>query len=319
MQYGFVCPDWAKSYWNPTHCSIEKSTTGEFCIVDHNVQVTVYAGPTREDCEDWLNGARNLGSELVNNEWGDEGEQKRLNTEFQECSKRNMEQAEKEYSMQGSYDRDLPPLFPPQDEQDDPEVGLKLSELLELRTNIATLYQEGTDLREKVIRGQIAIRKEQLERETEYHHQVELKRQRDEVTEDLRQTRNKYEQAHDQISYMRGEMDRLNRKVQEQVEQLLQAKRAVMQAPGSFEVKLTSFGANKIHAIKGIRVAREIGLKDAKDLVESAPVVLAKGVSWDAAQALIKEMTPTYEWGKVGYGSPASPKNPLQFVVTKIR
>ncbi len=54
----------------------------------------------------------------------------------------------------------------------------------------------------------------------------------------------------------------------------------------SFDVVLTSAGANKIGVIKAVReIKPELGLKEAKDLVEAAPKDLLKGAKKDDAEA----------------------------------
>jgi large subunit ribosomal protein L7/L12 len=55
-----------------------------------------------------------------------------------------------------------------------------------------------------------------------------------------------------------------------------------------FDVMLTSFGAAKVAVIKAVRGATGLGLKEAKDLVESAPTAIKEGVSKDDAEALVK-------------------------------
>ena len=55
-----------------------------------------------------------------------------------------------------------------------------------------------------------------------------------------------------------------------------------------FDVILKEFGANKIAVIKEVRSITGLGLKDAKDLVESAPKAVKEAVSKDEA-AKIKE------------------------------
>lgn len=57
-----------------------------------------------------------------------------------------------------------------------------------------------------------------------------------------------------------------------------------------FDVLLKEIGANKVAVIKAVRSATGLGLKEAKDLVESAPVVLKEGVSKDDAEALKKSL-----------------------------
>ena len=57
-----------------------------------------------------------------------------------------------------------------------------------------------------------------------------------------------------------------------------------------FDVVLKSSGANKVAVIKAVRGATGLGLKEAKDLVESAPTNLKEGVSKEEAEALKKEL-----------------------------
>lgn len=57
-----------------------------------------------------------------------------------------------------------------------------------------------------------------------------------------------------------------------------------------FDVVLSAIGSNKVSVIKAVRSATGLGLKEAKDLVESAPIVLKEGVSKDAANALKKSL-----------------------------
>lgn len=53
-----------------------------------------------------------------------------------------------------------------------------------------------------------------------------------------------------------------------------------------FDVELTSFGEAKIPVMKAVKEALGLGLKEAKDLVESAPVVIKPGMKKDEAEAL---------------------------------
>ncbi len=55
-----------------------------------------------------------------------------------------------------------------------------------------------------------------------------------------------------------------------------------------FDVTLKEIGANKIAVIKAVRTATGLGLKEAKDLVESAPAKIKEGVSKEDAEALKK-------------------------------
>lgn len=57
-----------------------------------------------------------------------------------------------------------------------------------------------------------------------------------------------------------------------------------------FDVVLAEAGANKVAVIKAVRGATGLGLKEAKDLVESAPTNLKEGISKAEAEALKKEL-----------------------------
>ena len=57
-----------------------------------------------------------------------------------------------------------------------------------------------------------------------------------------------------------------------------------------FDVELTEYGAQKIKVIKVIREITSLGLKEAKDLVESAPKVIKEGVDKATAEELQKKL-----------------------------
>ena len=57
-----------------------------------------------------------------------------------------------------------------------------------------------------------------------------------------------------------------------------------------FDVVLASFGANKVAVIKAVRALTGLGLKEAKDAVEGAPMTLKEGVSKDDAEAAKKAL-----------------------------
>ena len=56
-----------------------------------------------------------------------------------------------------------------------------------------------------------------------------------------------------------------------------------------FNVTLTEVGADKIKVIKVVREVTNLGLKEAKDLVESAPKPIKEGVPKDEAEAIKKK------------------------------
>ena len=53
-----------------------------------------------------------------------------------------------------------------------------------------------------------------------------------------------------------------------------------------FDVMLQSFGDKKINVIKVVRSVTSLGLKEAKDLVESAPVAVKEGASKEEADEI---------------------------------
>ena len=57
-----------------------------------------------------------------------------------------------------------------------------------------------------------------------------------------------------------------------------------------FDVILTSFGEKKINVIKEVRSITGLGLKEAKEAVESAPKAIKEGVSKDEAEEVKKKL-----------------------------
>ena len=56
------------------------------------------------------------------------------------------------------------------------------------------------------------------------------------------------------------------------------------------DVILASFGEKKINVIKEVRAITQLGLKEAKDLVEGAPKVIKEAVKKDEAEELKKKL-----------------------------
>ena len=57
-----------------------------------------------------------------------------------------------------------------------------------------------------------------------------------------------------------------------------------------FDVVITGFGENKVAAIKAVRAITGLGLKEAKEAVESAPTVLKEAASKDEAEEVKKQL-----------------------------
>jgi large subunit ribosomal protein L7/L12 len=58
-----------------------------------------------------------------------------------------------------------------------------------------------------------------------------------------------------------------------------------------FNVILTAAGANKINVIKAVREVTNLGLKEAKDLVDGAPKAIKEGVNKEEAETIKKKFT----------------------------
>jgi large subunit ribosomal protein L7/L12 len=56
-----------------------------------------------------------------------------------------------------------------------------------------------------------------------------------------------------------------------------------------FDVVLKEIGDKKINVIKAVREVTSLGLKEAKDLVESAPATIKEGISKDEAETIKKK------------------------------
>lgn len=63
----------------------------------------------------------------------------------------------------------------------------------------------------------------------------------------------------------------------------------VVEEQTEFNVILKEIGANKINVIKVVRELTSLGLKEAKDLVDSAPKPVKEGISKDEAETIKKK------------------------------
>lgn len=66
---------------------------------------------------------------------------------------------------------------------------------------------------------------------------------------------------------------------------------AAVEEQTEFDVVLTAIGSNKINVIKAVREVTSLGLKEAKDLVDSAPKPIKEGVSKTEAESLQKKFS----------------------------
>ena len=65
---------------------------------------------------------------------------------------------------------------------------------------------------------------------------------------------------------------------------------AAVEEQDEFEVVLTSFGEKKVNAIKVVRSVTGLGLKEAKELVDSVPSTVKEGASKDEAEDIKKQL-----------------------------
>jgi large subunit ribosomal protein L7/L12 len=104
------------------------------------------------------------------------------------------------------------------------------------------------------------------------------------------------------------ELRDLNKRIEEEFGVIAAAPVAVAAAPGpasapaaapaaeeeektEWTVVLKDMGANKINVIKAVREVTTLGLKEAKDLVESAPTNVKEGVTKEEAEAVRAKLT----------------------------
>lgn len=64
----------------------------------------------------------------------------------------------------------------------------------------------------------------------------------------------------------------------------------VAEAKTEFNVILAAAGDNKVNVIKAVRTVTSLGLKEAKDLVESAPATVKEGATKEEAEKMKKEL-----------------------------
>ena len=65
---------------------------------------------------------------------------------------------------------------------------------------------------------------------------------------------------------------------------------AVAEEKTEFDIVLTEFGDKKINVIKEVRAITDLGLKEAKALVESAPSAVKEGVSKEEAEEIKEKL-----------------------------
>jgi large subunit ribosomal protein L7/L12 len=65
---------------------------------------------------------------------------------------------------------------------------------------------------------------------------------------------------------------------------------AVAEEKTEFDVVLTSFGEKKVQVIKAVRAITALGLKEAKQLVESAPAPVKEGTNKDEAEDIKQKL-----------------------------
>src|SRR3989344_1719177 len=53
-RFGFVCPEWAREYWDIKNCEIIDHFNGTAEVIDGSIQMTIYAGRNAQECAYWL-------------------------------------------------------------------------------------------------------------------------------------------------------------------------------------------------------------------------------------------------------------------------
>ena len=65
---------------------------------------------------------------------------------------------------------------------------------------------------------------------------------------------------------------------------------AAAEEPTEFDVVMSSFGSNKVSVIKAVRAITNLGLKEAKELVEGVPANIKEGVSKEESEEIKKAL-----------------------------
>ena len=65
---------------------------------------------------------------------------------------------------------------------------------------------------------------------------------------------------------------------------------AAVEEKTEFDVVMSSFGSNKVAVIKAVRAITGLGLKEAKEMVEGAPVTVKEGAPKDEAEDIKKQL-----------------------------
>jgi len=65
---------------------------------------------------------------------------------------------------------------------------------------------------------------------------------------------------------------------------------AAVEEKSEFDVELSAIGDNKIGVIKAVKEVTELGLKEAKDLVDGAPAIVKKAVKKEEAEEMKKKL-----------------------------
>lgn len=68
------------------------------------------------------------------------------------------------------------------------------------------------------------------------------------------------------------------------------AEAAPVEEKTEFDVVMSSFGANKVNVIKVVRALTGLGLKEAKELVESVPATIKEAIPKDEAETVQKQL-----------------------------
>lgn len=68
------------------------------------------------------------------------------------------------------------------------------------------------------------------------------------------------------------------------------AEAEAVEEKSEFDIEITAAGSSKIAVIKAVRAITEMGLKDAKDLVDAAPKMVKEGVKKEEAEAIKKQL-----------------------------
>ena len=126
-----------------------------------------------------------------------------------------------------------------------------------------------------------------------YNEQKALREELARVTDEKYEIMDQLGDARERASWANADVERMRLSMEALHERLSAANKELARLrlqPGDYNVWLQDFGCNKISAIKVVREVLQLGLKECKDLVESAPTNVAVNISLEGADSFARAL-----------------------------